>query len=205
MFTTTPFSGFYESIHSYNLERELESSFSDDSGIPYEKLLDIATSAMDWKKAHATYALEYVKTLAHELKIELAFGSLDSPREYNFSTDAILCTISEAEVKNILGRVDVAIFDKVCAENLTSRSGFVSFHPADWRQWGPIAKWAPACIGLLIEALIETEEYEEFLTHLMDDACGNGAIENIVFGAMGPAGHRAANITYYLRRRAERA
>jgi len=73
----------------------------------------------------------------------LEFVRLQSPREYNFSTDRILCDIPVKTISAIYKKVTFATLDKVIKDRHSSRDGFVSFYSdsiGDWVNQG-FLKW----------------------------------------------------------------
>ena len=109
------FGGFYHSEHSENIDSKEESY-----GYNWEEI--------DYKKTHITYCNAYLNKLSEELEIDLTFIQLDSPREYNFTTDKIVCSISNKDFKALLDVYDTKeLFDYI-EEHSKSRSGFTSFY-----------------------------------------------------------------------------
>lgn len=181
MLLTVPFSGFYESIHSSEIDAEVELLCSDDEGVMNESIYYAVSSAIDYRKLHEQYAKDYVASFAEMLELEsLKFESLQSPREYNFSTDIIYATLSGEEF------VDMFIFakrrnlDAVCRNNLTSRSGFSSFYDPDFKTWNPnVMLWDHNQASQVLEAKLLTEfpDFDQLKElELMEKACGNGMI-----------------------------
>jgi len=71
----------------------------------------------------------------------LTFVKLQSPREYNYLTDRILCEIPVQTIASIYNRVTFATLDKVIKDRHTTRDGFVSFYSdsiGDWINQGAL-------------------------------------------------------------------
>ncbi len=71
----------------------------------------------------------------------LTFVRLQSTREYNFSTDRILCEIPVETISAIYYSVKVSTLDKVIKDRHTTRDGFVSFYSdsiGDWINQGAL-------------------------------------------------------------------
>ena len=91
--TTIPFSGFYESIHSQELDRALGDMVTDSSGCRpiSERLGNDIWDGIHWGDAMRAYAVAYSKRFAgllrEEYGIEVTWESISSPREYNFTTE----------------------------------------------------------------------------------------------------------------------
>lgn len=152
--TLIPFSGFYESIHSWRLDDLLNvGEDSDLSSVERDKRID----AMDWKFEMENYAKQYVKQISKMLGIELEFIELNSPREYNFTTDRIFAKIKPEDVKKLIAEVDSAIIEKLVEEKFTSRSGFISHYANSYADWDK-DNLDHNQIGTIIEAsLIESD------------------------------------------------
>lgn len=166
LLTTIPFSGFYESIHSSNLDYELESLFQNDNGESNSGLEYRAHNSMNWRAAHEEYAKEYAEQFAHEFKIEgLEFESLESPRFYNFVTDRIFCKIDYKTLCTIMAGFDLAAFADYVREKFTSRDGFSSFYSNDLATWGSVSSWDHNQCGSVLEFYAMQEnggDYDEW-------------------------------------------
>ena len=115
------FGGFYHSEHSENIDNNIELY-----GYDWEEV--------DYKNTYINYCNAYLNRLSEELEINLKFIQLDSPREYNFVTDKILCSISESDFNNLLNTYDFGILGNTkelfnyIEEHSKSRDGFSSFY-----------------------------------------------------------------------------
>ena len=204
MLTTIPFSGFYYSLHDSALDSALESIFSDDNGAERPVLVCKAHDATEWRTVHAKYAAGYAAAFAAEFNLPLQFESMKSPREYNFSTDIIYCTISDEDAARLFDTCDKTLLAKIALETFTSRDGFASFYDPDFTEWGDIRTWDHNQLGALIRARV-TEQNPDFDSwaefSLMEDAQGNGAIDNWIFESNPEALNRLAGINSYLNKR----
>lgn len=78
--------------------------------------------------------------------IRATFESMDSPREYNFTTDRVYANIPLAVMRALFKRSKAekhATLSKVIAERFTSCDGFISGYPrhlADWLE-NPLQDW----------------------------------------------------------------
>lgn len=132
MQTTIKFHGFYDSIHSCNIDHMIEYYLEDDE---YKELYDDVYDNINFKETYNSYIESYCNNLNnhiyHEYDVNLDFKNLTlwSPREYNFQTDQIDCTINEKECQKLIN-----IFMKnddflgYLKYQTTSRDGFISFH-----------------------------------------------------------------------------
>lgn len=207
MLTTIPFSGFYYSLHDSALDSALESVFSDDNGNARDSILYAAQDATDWRKVHQNYADEYAAAFAAEFNLPLQFESIKSPREYNFSTDVIYCTISTENAAWLFDTCDKTLLHKIARETFTSRGGFISFYDPDFTEWGDILTWDHNQVGALIRAHVaeqnpDFDSWAEF--YLMESAQCNGAFDNWIFESNPAKINRLADINSYLNTRAGR-
>ena len=139
MQATIPFHGFYNSIHDAAFDVALVESetYFDD---------------VDWRKAFHGYAAEFAKQFLHEINIQGQFDRLESPREYNFTTDRIFVDIPADEVRRMLAMVDPETLSRVAAERHTSRPGFFSYYSPRVESWGPVDDWDCNQVGTLVLA-----------------------------------------------------
>jgi len=207
--TTIPFSGFYNSIHDSELDCTLPLMFTDDSGNSYDGVVMRAYNACDWGAVHRAYAAEYCSAFAHEYKLALSFESLQSPREYNFTTDRIFATIEESEARRILAATAPDVLAAVAKESFTSRDGFCSFYSPDVADWGDVSNWDHNQLGAMIAAYVAQQcdsrdgfdQWAEFA--LMESAQGNGRIDAMLDNAIDGV-ERLYRVCDYLRRRGAR-
>ncbi len=211
--TTIPFSGFYESIHDSEIDYTLERIFQDENGLDCEwsgALQMHYFDSCDFRAVHKAYAQAYTENFAHEFKIpSLAFIELSSPREYNFTTDRVFCTISLADVDKIMANIDHSRLADLARETFTSRSGFSSFYNPDVTTWGPVDTWDHNQIGTLLQAYADQEfggsdgfdSDAEF--SLMESDRGNAMVDQWLDEATPEAG-RLYRIHQYLLKRLER-
>ena len=207
MITTIPFSGFYYSVHDANCDDALRTAFSDALGATREDIFYLAQRKVDWSAVHEKYAAEYSENFADEFHIKMEFESMKSPREYNFSTDIIYCTIEPGEVQRIFTAVDKSILDEVARETFTNRSGFISFYNPDFSNWGAITEWDHNQVGALIRAYVlqQNPDFDQWGENgLMENAQCNGHLENWIFASNPVPLNRLANINDYLNARAAR-
>jgi hypothetical protein len=209
MLTTVPFAGFYESLHDSNINHCLELMFDDDHGSPaYPALDERLWGACNFGKVHLDYAEAYVEAFANEFKLTtLKWGSMESPREYNFTTDRLFATISRGEVRRLKREVDPRELQRVAAAHLTSRAGFISWYDPEVSAWGPVDQWDHNLVGLLLQAHAN-EQYGVEFDHwaecsLCEDFSGSGHLDNWICRAT-PGIDRLFKVYNYLRARAAR-
>lgn len=194
------FPGFYErfiapeEIIAAMRERQMESSecFS-------------TTLAAYWEKCDAAFRPELYKEGVGKLwasKYEsalddmgvsvpsLSFAAIRSPREYNFTTDACECEISEEDLIKVFdyalsiqrdmdgGREDYngekikgyMTFADYVSERMRPRSGFMPYYSQDLADWGAVTEWDCA----------QTEVLFDFVFNERDIWDDYGTVEDIV-------------------------
>ena len=159
MLATIPFSGFYESVHMDALEREGE-----------------YYPGADWRKVFFGYAGAYAAEYLHAAGITGRFESLESPREYNFSTDRIFVDIPADEVRRMLAAVDPETLAQVAKARHATRSGFISFYSPLVGNWGLVDDWDCNQIGTLIIAFVDDDERD---WQICEDMEYKGTIANL--------------------------
>lgn len=200
-----PFSGFYESAHSAMIEAEIEDHFRDDKG----DVIDFPEEFWHhWeaKKVNEAYAEDYVDNFQEwlenecDIKINLEYKRLSSPREYNFSTDVIYAEINLQDVYEFKKLVAPLTLEKIIKERFTSRSGFISFYPSNLHEWTakPVSQWDANELETLLIAAIETvlnDDIEVKLDpyDLMDRSRCNGVMSNFIWDNMPEACKDLAN------------
>lgn len=210
-----PFSGFYDSLHSSSIDDAVTSMFSDrdTGGIPNEGLEMALFRTCDYGKVYTSYAAAYAESLADALHIpSLKFESLNSPREYNFTTDRIFCTVSQVDLRTVCKAINMETFKVHAKEQFTSRDGFISSYSPEVALWGPSSTWDHNQLGCLIQVYADdllTPHGEPEFNHwgeygLMDDYRCNGYLDSWI-GESTPDIQRLYNIHDYLETRAARA
>ena len=186
MLTTIPFSGFYESLHDSALDDATKDIFRDDSGDENAELAYRAWDSMQWDFVRNGYAKEYAENFSHEFGIKsLSFESMQSPREYNFSTDRIFCNIDYAELCGIVKTFDLKAFAAFVRDRFTSRDGFISFYSADLSEWGKVESWDHNQCGTALEFYAIQEsggEYDHWQEYaIMEDSLCNGFLSELLW------------------------
>jgi hypothetical protein len=168
--TTVPFLGFYESMHmdwiDYSIESEMESA----------DLTDIRVIDPNYRQMMVEYSKSYVSWWFHELKqhikmvndIQYSWVELNSPKEYNFTTDRIFVDISVGSLAVIHDYVVNCLWDEFAdyvRYALMPRSGFIPFYTNKAVNWGDLSTWDHNQIGLMLSFLdthFEIEQDGEF-------------------------------------------
>lgn len=210
MIISIPFGGFYDSIHSDNVERELYNGALTDHATGCtnnDRLSALAYDSINWRDLYIDYAKEYVKAFNNKFDLNLVFDELSSPKEYNFTTDRIFCEISLQQAQKLWDETDGLILKNYAQDMFTSCGGFISFYEPDFYLWGPLHTWDCNQLNCLIYAWLEcahdVTDWNETELYLMDDfiSCNGGASELIYKHC---ADKRLFSVSNYLNKRAER-
>lgn len=136
------FSGFYESIWSYNMQDSLDREI-EERGITMGD--DWSCKKSEYENAVARkFAQMYVDVLNSDLDLGMKICDepfVDSPKYYNYRTDRIYVVVEFSAIRKL--RVLMSIWEnelrKIIHENHTSHSGFVSFMSNNFDEWVKIA------------------------------------------------------------------
>lgn len=190
MITQIPFSGFYETLWDYELDREeeqfLESLCGPEGEYKGRDVADIGNAiyfAASYRTMHQAIAKDYAERLALRLDAEagqplhMIFESMHSPREYNFDTDRLFMHIPLESVRFLRATAKEEELTKLAAEKFTDRSGFFSSYSPDVEAWGPLESWDHNQVGCLLEAWINgREDLEGIEDSIRENMSCNGAI-----------------------------
>ena len=186
MLTSIPFSGFYYSQHSANIDRAVTDMFTDrDTGCTPNGGLEMALfNTCDYRKVYTSYARSYCEDFGDWLGIKsLKFDELSSPREYNFTTDRIFAKVTLKDLYRVKREVTPLGLAAMAKEMFTSRDGFSSFYSPDVKSWGGLAGWDVNQCGCLLAAYAGemsrgSDGFDQWAEHdLMDEAQSNGYFE----------------------------
>ena len=162
--TTIPFAGFYESMWAEGLERAEEMHLEyleQKEGVAMLASTDAIWKASDYRamcnyvaRKYVDYLNDYIKD-KFDLDLDLKFESMQSPREYNFTTDRIFCEISDENLRKLRTFVPEDELRLAIKTRFTSRSGFISGYPNTLDDWNPDpTTWDHNEIGTLFVALL---------------------------------------------------
>ena len=94
--TVIKFGGFYESIHSHLIDMQIESYIEYNNQDYNDYDFDYKDMEMQYLKQYISDYQDFIES-EYNLNINIDDISLYSPKEYNFKTDEIDCTISESD------------------------------------------------------------------------------------------------------------
>ena len=182
MLTTLPFSGFYGSKWSDELDNVennfIENEAEDDESLDESEISAIVDKCRQYGTQIEYVAEEYVGYFNEKFKEEfgidlgLRFESLKSPREYNFTSDVIYAYIDEGVVRRLLDDLEDSKLADMIRERFTSRSGFISFYTNRIERWKekPLEEWDYNEVGTVLEAYVaQVEDFEWDVYYAMCD------------------------------------
>jgi len=111
------FGGFYNSIHSDEI----------DSRIEYYESINL--DSVNYKETCNNYCIEFINSLNDWLELDLNFIKIDSPEFYNYTTDKIEAEINENDFNKLKDTyLNSNEFIDYVNENSKSYDGFISFY-----------------------------------------------------------------------------
>ena len=130
-----PFSGFYNSIHDSIIDSVLEHETEYYASV--DKANDIILDVLNinhYNKIREELSKVFVEGInelfwyEYDIKLDLEFDSLKSPKFYNYSTDEIYCYIDNDKINELVSLLDNENdFIEVLKDKYQSRDGFIVF------------------------------------------------------------------------------
>lgn len=163
-----PFSGFYESQHDAEIDHhiEVECELIQDeyklTNKQKQELFDLIYDKTNFKNLYTEYAKEYTEYFFSELSdytkqpIKHNFKQVIFPKEYNFTTDRIICEIPFNIIKIIREKTNKNTLRDWIKNRHTSCSGFISSYSNQLNEWGELNTWDHNQLETLLYAYIET-------------------------------------------------
>lgn len=160
-----PFDGFYNSFYSEMIDREEEQFIqyqTEELHLTHEQgaeLADLLWRTSSFQTMYLALAEDYVTAFNRLFKewsgvdLKLSFIEMQSPREYNFTTDRLFAKADLTAICTLRGKVDEARLAECMEANHKSRDGFISFysyHLEDWPE--SVDEWDHNQLHTLIEA-----------------------------------------------------
>lgn len=164
------FPGFYESVLSDALddaETQMVEGLIDSYDLPAEAnphtaCYDASKYSIGFKAITEAY-VDWLNHVLEDTGIELTFDSMESPREYNFTTDALFVAIND--LARLYADTNTASLNAVIKERFTSGPGFHSFYSNDPDEWRakPLNEWDHNERGALLTAYLRQQAQEKDL------------------------------------------
>jgi hypothetical protein len=148
LITTIPFTGFYESVHSAIIDSEMESMF-------YEAPVALEYFQDNWSlslEVRDMYCRDYLAAFGQATGLTLAYAPVQSPREYNFSTDRLLAFISAYDAQGLLHELGRDTLAGYVYTQMRTRGDLIPHYSTDLDAWGALATWDYNQVGMLVAA-----------------------------------------------------
>ncbi len=185
-----PFSGFYESFWSgvldheeeYFVEHEQQEGWTNENQPPELRLdtneiaeityMDAADySAMESSLVASffdAFTIELDTLFAFNFNPQIIYAGMDSPREYNFTTDRLFIKANGLTIHRfftISRNEGHTTLESIIEERFTSRDGFSSFYSCRLADWlaKPLTEWDHNELGTLLRAAITIKSNDDIL------------------------------------------
>ena len=187
-----PFMGFYNSLLDSEIDHEIETAaeYQEESerGIPAGEYSELIYKFADFGQCHNAIAKDYVDAFngfifdEYGVDLNLEFSELVCPREYNFTTDRIFCTIPEEKVDELVRVVDRRKLGETIVDRLKSRSGFISYYSDFVREWDskPVNEWDSNELSMLLHTLVDDVDDFDLTIYCRLNESVYSAFENCV-------------------------
>jgi len=162
-----PFEGFYDSLYSELLDHEDESfvenqretlDLADEQCTElYELLWRTSSFSTACNALAGDYVARFNECFAEwsGVDLKLSFIEMQSPREYNFTTDRLFAKADLTAICLLRGKVDEAKLAERMEANHKSRSGFISFYSYKLEDWPEsVEEWDHNQLNTLIQAFL---------------------------------------------------
>ena len=169
-----PFQGFYESIHSENMQAIIEDEF-EEGHINEGQAIEF-----NYRACWIDYAKLYTEKLSEALEIDFTFVELWSPREYNFQSDEITVEMTLQSFCDLCEICDMRNLRLLVKEECTSRSGFISHYSNSLTEWlrTRFDQWEMPQLSLIMQSVVDLHLDDGF-EHSLIDNC-NGELSEII-------------------------
>ena len=190
--STIPFQGFYNSLYSYAIEGEIESSldwYSEDYELTEAQRDVLANGYLEKNTSEFYYnvAKDYAESFIYEieretgLSLDAKFESMESPKEYNFQTDRVFIELPGASAVAFVNYIlanHKDEFRNLIAQRFTSRIGFWSNYDNTLEAWGDPSKWDYNQLGTCFE-IFEYLEGEIYDSYSIYESIHNGLMDTL--------------------------
>jgi len=174
-----PFVGFYESIASnkaediafrdYIIEKNIQDNpITGWMDKPEDMTEDEQTQFWDKyypskiKNIREQIAKDYIEHLGSELGLDMKFESIDSPKQYNYTTDRLFVDVPLEQLIKLYNRTDQTTLAEMIKERHTSRPGFDSYYENDINDpsWQDPANYDHNQWQTVIEAKVKQDQVD---------------------------------------------
>lgn len=177
--TTIPFQGFYDSDWDAEIDMVIEDLAEYLAETHTGDMMAAIYEHADFKSLRQRIAKQYAEQFAHAIGLPLTYVEMDSPKEYNFTTDRLFMAGTRALWRKLRKEVLSGDLHNHATERHTSRSGFISFYSPDTSTWGHVDTWDLNQRGTLLRAWLETKGFDakEIEADCLETMRCNGAFQ----------------------------
>lgn len=172
-----PFEGFYcsiiDSFIDCEIENEIERREEDGRSEFKDTKINFAKIASDYVVCFN----EYFKDI-YDIDLDLKIKDLFMPREYNFETDTITCTITPKNLYKLkrLAFEENHINQERVDNKFKSRDGFMSFYGEFCHEWDikKLSQWDENELSVLFPIIDDyMDVYDGMKTNFQEDVCNS--------------------------------
>lgn len=146
------FPGFYNSILDDLMDRTIEMEM-EDTGETYDEIMDRYSAHL----AMHAIAKAWVKGFAKETGIPMELEEVQSPREYNFTTDRLFVRVPIDTIEQIASQMD----DKPLRETIRKNHSSYYSNDLDDPEWQkPVRDWDLNQLETLLEAKLLQDDLD---------------------------------------------
>tara|TARA_R110002095_G_scaffold138164_1_gene119673 strand:- start:1722 stop:2132 length:411 start_codon:yes stop_codon:yes gene_type:complete len=117
---------------------------------------ELNSEDLNYKSIFINYASDWLDLLSNEIRIELKFINLDSPKYYNFRTDEIVTEISQSNFEALKDEYLTAECIEYINTESASRDGFASFYDG----FENVSKESSILAAYIFSYILESEQIE---------------------------------------------
>lgn len=161
---------------------------------PYtpSEIAEAITQTTTYRAAFEHVTRDYAEAFARHLDaasgraLGIEYESMDSPREYNFTTDRCYVLLPMASAQHMLDATRSTTLGETIKSQFTARDGYIPFYSSDLEAWleKPLAEWDHNEAGTLLRAYVDALEvgaiYDDVVGDLYEASTGSEAIDRCI-------------------------
>lgn len=182
-----PFCGFYCSPADDRLDNDAKQYFDKEDDGDDHTPDDFYVDFNEWASIRLNYAQTYTDCFETwlddlDIKLDLKYSGMSSPKEYNFSTDRIFANVPLSQMIKLYRALDKNVLRETIEKRFTSYDGFISYYSNDLDEWikeKPLKEWDCNQWGAVLLAAIGDNEILEW--EILDNDYGYETICNDIW------------------------
>lgn len=172
-----PFDGLYSGTVDMLIDDEIEQyiEYLKEENPDYDDYPDYSIDRLSIAKRYAVNYKEWLES-EHGIKLNPEFEEIVSPKDYNFSSDRIFCSVHPEELETLHSAFIANDNNQALVDDMfKSRSGFMSFYCDFVTNWKdkPLSAWDCNELSILLP---EPDSYYKLWE---DDVC-NGFFDSVI-------------------------